>query len=160
MATVIRGDDNFDTSYGSSASVRVSKGANQLIANITVTAVTWDVETFDTDGMHDNSTNNTRLTAVVTGKYLVGAHITYFENTTNGRFLGIRKNGSEYYSGNENQTPDTGSNFHDGIHTAALVDLSAGDYVEVMTSQRSGVTLNILYNSNPKNSFWMTLVSK
>ena len=41
----------------------VRKASDQLTANYTAaTAVTWDSETYDTDGFHDNVTNNSRLT--------------------------------------------------------------------------------------------------
>lgn len=41
----------------------VTKAADQTGANYTsTTAIAWDSEAYDTDGIHDNVTNNTRLT--------------------------------------------------------------------------------------------------
>lgn len=54
----------------------VRKSANQTIAADTLTAIAWDVEAYDTDGFHDNVTNNDRLTVHVDGTYVFGtAHL-------------------------------------------------------------------------------------
>ncbi|MBI5622281.1 MAG: hypothetical protein HY924_00735, partial [Elusimicrobia bacterium] len=142
------------------AMVRVTKSANQTLGDNTLTAITWDVETFDTDGMHDNATNNTRLTAPITGKYLVGATLVYNENTTGGRGVHVRKNGATYYGGNEPQTPAAGGTFHDAFSHTTLVDLAAGEYVEILGHQQSTVGLDVLSGSNPISQAWMTYVGE
>ncbi len=143
------------------AMVRVTKSANQTLANNTLTAVTWDEEGFDTDTLHDNVTNNSRLTATVAGKYLVGATLVYLENTTGGRGVHVRKNGTTYYGGNEPQTPAAGGSFHDGFSHTTLVDLAAGDYVEIIGHQQSGGNLDILASAtNPGSQAWMSYVGE
>jgi len=140
--------------------VRVTKSADQTLSNNTATAVAWDVETFDTDGLHDNVTNNSRLTAAITGKYLVGATLVYIENQTGGRGVHVRKNGTTYYGGNEPQTPAAGGTFHDAFSHTTLVDLSAGDYVEIIGHQQSGANLDISSANNPITQAWMTYVGE
>lgn len=49
----------------------LTKSSTQSITQQAETAITFDGEAFDTDAYHDNSTNNTRLTIPVTGRYLV-----------------------------------------------------------------------------------------
>ena len=141
---------------GDNASVRVTKSGAQTITNNTATVVTWDVETFDVDGMHDNVTNNSRFTAPVSGKYLVGASIVFTENSTAGRGVYVRKNGTTYYGGQENQTPSVGSTFHDGTAYSTLVDLLATEYVEIICTQNSSASLTIRHSSNPATGAWMT----
>ena len=145
------------TNMDNTASVRVYKSGAQTIANGTVTAVTWDTEKFDSDGMHDNSTNNSRLTAIVSGKYIVGATLVYSEIEDHMIAILIKKNGSEYIAGTEQNTPTVGSGFHNGISVTTMIDLGAGDYVETITEQRRGSALDIIV-ANPGNSFWMTRV--
>jgi hypothetical protein len=140
---------------------RIRKSVGQSITNATLTVVTWDVEGFDTDNLHDNSTNNSRMTAQVTGKYIVGATLVYSENTTGARGVHVRKNGTTYYGGNEPQTPAAGGIFHDAFSHTTLVDLLAGDYVEIISFQASGVTLTITGGgNNPDTMAWMTLIGE
>jgi hypothetical protein len=141
-------------------SVRVTKTTSQTISNGVATTLTWDSEKFDDSNMHSNTTNNSRLTAPVTGKYLVGATAIWAEvGNTNGRFIGIMKNGSTWYAGNEHQVPATGSQFHDGISTATMVDMTAGDYVEARVEHRRGSSLDVKGTTNPVSNFWMHFVS-
>ena len=57
--------------------VRVGKSADQTIANSSSTIVSWNQESFDVGDLHDNSTNNSRLTipADEAGVYMVGVSI-------------------------------------------------------------------------------------
>ena len=144
------------TNMDNTASVRVYKSGAQTIANGTVTTVTWDSETFDSDGLHHPSTNNSRLTAIVSGKYIVGATLTYSEVQDHHIAILLTKNGA-YIAGHEQNTPTAGSNFHNGISVTTMIDLGAGDYVEVRTEQRRGSALDII-TANPGNSFWMSRV--
>jgi len=52
---------------------KVTKSADQSIANTTFDKITWDQESYDTDGFHDNSVDNDELVipAGLGGKYLV-----------------------------------------------------------------------------------------
>jgi hypothetical protein len=57
---------------GATAFCRVYKSWAQSIST-TETAITFDVESFDTDTMHDNVTNNTRITFTTAWKYKIDA---------------------------------------------------------------------------------------
>ena len=64
---------------GSFVGCRIYKSAGQSIGT-TLTAVTFDTESFDTDTMHDNVTNNTRITFTTAGYYEVNAQISTSSN--------------------------------------------------------------------------------
>jgi hypothetical protein len=51
--------------------VSLTKSSVQSIATSAATAITWDGEVFDTDTMHDNSTNPERITIKTAGIYLL-----------------------------------------------------------------------------------------
>ena len=144
------------TNIDNTASVRVYKSGAQTITTNTTTTVTWDSETFDSDGMHDTSTNNSRLTAIVAGKYIVGSTLVYSEVSDHMIAILLTKNGS-YIAGHEQNTPVGGSNFHNGISVTTLIDLAADDYVSVRTEHKRGSNLDIIV-ANPGNSFWMSRV--
>ena len=116
---------------------------SQTIPTGTWTVVNLDGESFDTQNMHDNVTNNSRITIPTggDGKYLIHAHA-YFTGSTGGgnRGIRIRKNGTTYLAvtymgsvGTEMATPSV----------QTIANLSAGDYVEMEVYQTSGSDLNI-----------------
>ncbi len=70
--------------------------ANQTISNATVTTIPFGAENFDSDGFHNNSTNNSRITIPTGkgGKYLVVAQSSFAANVTGFRQTRILKNGT------------------------------------------------------------------
>ena len=79
----------------------VSKSANQSISTSTATAVTWDVEAFDTDAIHSTATNTSRFT-IPTGKggyWQISPVINWADQSASGvRQLKIYKNGTQVKS--------------------------------------------------------------
>jgi hypothetical protein len=53
----------------------VTKSADQSISTATWTKITFDQEEYDVGSMHDNSTNNTRITIKEAGQYRINYHI-------------------------------------------------------------------------------------
>lgn len=67
-----------------------------VIGTGAVTAMNFSLERFDTDTIHDNTTNNGRLTATTAGKYLISLYVAWPGNVTGERRISIRdKNGTE-----------------------------------------------------------------
>jgi hypothetical protein len=116
--------------------------ANQSITTGTVTAINLQVEDFDTDGLHDNVTNNTRLTVQLTGIYEIHANILWDTNATGGRHCIIRKNGvaTDLLV---SSIPGNGA-FSPNSHISGFIQLTAGDYIEMFGFQDSGGNLNAL----------------
>jgi hypothetical protein len=110
------------------------------------TVIGCDDENFDSDGFHDNSTNNSRLTipAGKGGKYWVYGWGNL--NGTGRHIQGFKKNGS-FINNIDVTAPSSGSTGH---NFGMLMDLVATDYVEFFYFQLSGTTQTVqggtLYN--------------
>jgi hypothetical protein len=119
----------------------------QSLTNNTESAVTFNSEVFDTDGFHDNSTNNSRITipSGKAGKYLLTAQISFAANATGARVVKFKKNGSDFMLGNViAAAPATDFTV---INNSTLVNASVGDYFEVFALQSSGGSLNLNFSS-------------
>jgi hypothetical protein len=121
---------------------RLTKSASQSIANTTVTNVSFDQETFDSDGFHDNVTNNTRITIPTGkgGKYLVTVQTMFTGFTASNVFSQVKKNGTEImtsYTANSNTAAPT-----QGM--SQIFSFAAADYIEVAVYQNSGTAQNLL----------------
>lgn len=120
--------------------VRSGSGA-QAISNNTQTAILFDVEVYDTDGIHSTISNTSRFT-VPTGKagyWQVSFFFTWDGNATGTRNIYLYKNGSfnAYLSANPAAT-------NQGTNNATMVYyFAAGDYIEYYAFQSSGTTLNV-----------------
>jgi len=115
------------------------RGSGQTIADNTATILTFDNEYFDTDGFHDNSTNNSRITipAGLGGKYLITG-LCYVEgiNATGTRILRIFKNGTAGTRLVNNHGIATSNAMY--VQSQIVVSLAATDYVELQVLQTSG----------------------
>ena len=118
---------------------RATASAAQSIANATLTMVSFDTEDFDTDTIHDPTTNNTRLTCKTAGTYLIVGGVTVAANATGVRGISIKKNNTSYLG------YGTPGNAGAGIQTSggviAMAALSVNDYVELEFYQSSGGAL-------------------
>lgn len=126
------------TSYNG---VDVYKSATQSISNSTDTAITWDLEGFDTNSYHSTTTNTARFTVPSggAGKYLLTGNLNWAGNSTGLRAIKIYKNGSFF---NESSLTTGGA---DGIAQPIswVYDLAVGDYLEIYGRQSSGGNLNV-----------------
>lgn len=118
---------------------RVTQSAPQAVGANTV--LSWDVENYDTDNLHANAPNPSRLTAPESGYYLIQAMVDY--SATGFTDLRLRLNGSTVIA-----------NMFPGVETGAPrltvitpYFLSTSDYVEVVTTNTGGGTTQITNNS-------------
>jgi hypothetical protein len=118
------------------------KSADQSLANVTTTVVTWDLEHYDTNTFHDNVLNNTRITipAGKAGKYLIQVTLNWNSNATSYREARIRLNGSTLLAYSPIQAAASG-----GVANTLNVvkNLAAADYIEIQGEQASGGALSI-----------------
>lgn len=120
---------------------RVYDNGNQSIANGTSVAVAFGVENFDTDTMHDTSTNNTRITAKTAGTYIIYGNVRWYDGTTGQRQLTIRLNGSTIVG--QIQTAPAISGATEQV-IVCMWQLDVDDYVELVMYQNTGSALNMM----------------
>lgn len=109
----------------------------QSIPNGTWTPIVWDSESYDTDNMHSNAVNPTRITCNTPGRYLIYGSIGFVPGA------GVR---GAYISKNGAVAGSLGSYGSQEISTAITVnpnatdvlDLNTGDYVEIVGYQNIG----------------------
>lgn len=118
----------------------VRHNANQSIANNTDTALNFATELWDTDGMHDTVTNNTRITSQTSGIYLVCVFAGFAGNATGKRDIFLRRSDGVIY-GRDGMMPNSTANVY--LSTFAFVPMPAGFYVEACVYQNSGGALNV-----------------
>lgn len=117
----------------------VNKSATQAITGNTWTAVAFGAEVADTDGIHDNSTNNTRMT-VPSGCTRARAMFNIKTPSSGALMQGrVIKNGSHVAGLPWFVTDTTGTDSLNGF--GAWIDVSPGDYLECQFQASLGLTL-------------------
>ena len=136
--------------------VRVYSDANMSIADNTWTSVTFNQERWDTDTIHDNSTNNTRLTCKTAGLYIIVGNL-LFDTSANGyRGMAFLLNGITYI-GRVSANPRNGGTgqYHCFFSANTIYQLAVNDYVELQAYQNSGGALNLLCTAQYGMEFMM-----
>ena len=122
---------------------RVERTSDLAIANATWTAVTWNTERVDTDGIWAAGTP-TRFTPQHAGYYTVEGCINFLSNATGLRGIGVRLNGTTMVRMQQLAAingADTALAVTAGMHLFN----GTTDYAEIMAYQNSGGALNLNY---------------
>lgn len=122
---------------------RVQKNATQNVTTAIDTLLTWNVESYDTDGMVDLGVSSSQITIQTTGIYHISAGVSFQQNGTNRRAMWVTKNGTSYFDaicGLNSPCQATASTVL-GTHT--IVSLTSGDIIRMYAYQDSGVTLTV-----------------
>jgi hypothetical protein len=120
--------------------VRCTVSGSQTIANATSAYIAWTTEVIDTNGFHDNVTNNTRLT-VPSGKagyYQVYATVC-LQDSSAGRQIWLEINRATTQFGKIIYAQLSG--YPTGFQTTTTIYLNVGDYMECGVYQTSGGNL-------------------
>lgn len=112
-------------SASSDISCRVTQNVGTSLST-TWTAIAFNLETFDTDTMHDNVTNNTRITFKTAGKYMVGGGWYGTTNTVTG--IRIRLNGTTVIATAVDGNAGTNLEYNS---IATLYTFAVNDYIEL-----------------------------
>lgn len=106
-------------------------------------AIAWDAEDWDTDGMHDNSTNNSRIVVQTAGLYCVRAniHITYSGTLSNVDWQIKRTSGGT--------TTEVGYFFLPGSYAVGVMILPMHAMVDAAVNDYFTVTLSISGATSP-----------
>lgn len=137
---IIAGHTSQLADFANPPSVRVYNSANISIANITDTPLAFDAETFDTDAMHDVSTNPSRITCKHAGLYHILGQIEFAAAANGIRSAYIKLNGATVIS-RFMQLPD--ASVPTRLNISALYKLAVNDYIELYVYQSSTVSLNV-----------------
>jgi hypothetical protein len=123
----------------------LTNAASQSISGSTITVVTFDTESLDTDGFHSTVTNTGRITipSGKAGKYLFTAMGQFINNGTGSRALYLYVNGTAKTS----TSGIAASSLPTAMTAAFILDLAVADYVDVRVWQSSGGALNLNGNS-------------
>lgn len=77
-------------------SCKIIKTSSQSIPSQINTILSWDSELYDTDSMHDNSVNNSRITINTPGKYVIICQSAWGDSSIiNLRNVSLLKNGTD-----------------------------------------------------------------
>lgn len=129
---------------------RLKKSANQTTVG-DATAITFDQEDFDTDGLHDTGSNTSRITipSGKTGKWLFVAQMAH-DTTAISWGQTIRKNGTTVFA----ETFDNGAGTGVTKIANAVIDMAATDYVEMMARISTG-TVTVLSARTFFSAVWL-----
>jgi hypothetical protein len=118
--------------------------------------VPFNSESFDTDNLHDLTTNNGRLTATRAGIYVISANVEWCNNSLGFRTTSILL-GENGVMGQSRIDAAT-DGFHTSQSVTAILDLPADAYVQLGLQQGSGGDLCTLVTSDGNPTLAMTWV--
>ena len=131
---------------------RVSYSLGTNVPDSTETTLPFDEEDYDTDNIHDNTVNNSRLTCKTAGKYMVVFYGFFVPNAVGRRWCRLRKNNALF--GYQIQHVVTAVDSATLLFSAIL-ELAVNDYLEITVYQTSGGALVFSTSDNRTPYFMM-----
>jgi len=144
----------FDTVQSAAGPTFVGVNATRTNVSSAITAntellIAFTTEEFDTNGFHDNTTNNSRLTipAGYAGKYIISGWLSN-PNTPGGyQLLRVYKNGAQYTTGGVREGEYIRNNTTPApFGFSQTITASVADYFELKYQQNNSETVNIWAN--------------
>ena len=135
---------------------RVYNSANISIPHNTNTILTFDSERWDTDTIHDTTTNTSRLTCKTAGKYIISAGVEFSADTAQQRQVKILLNGTTVIAYHSNDTSNVPT---PRFAISTPYNLAVNDYVEVQVYQNSGSALNVVAASAYSPEFSIQMIA-
>jgi len=139
------GADADPTEEEMNQSCRAEHSAAQSIPNNAWTTLSFSSEAWDTNNIHDNATNNSRLTCKVAGYYLVIGFCQWVSNSTGRRLIRIQKNGTTTMF--QAEVTISAANIYAPMDITGFLYLAVNDYIELQVFQTSGAALNTYYEA-------------
>ena len=136
---------------------RVYNSADISISNATVTILTFNSERFDTNTIHDTSSNTSRLTCKTAGIYLIFGSVAWSNGALGVRQVSILLNGATVIAKQLSPANDANNTTEQSISTA--YELTVNDYVELQVFHGQGSNLNISVLGNYSPEFGMVRVA-
>lgn len=138
-------------------SAMVSKSGNQTANNNTTPTITFDVVGFNNGAVYSGG-QPTRLTAQVAGRYVIIGEVAWSAGTggaSDVRHALIGKNNAVFLA----EDIVMSSIGLISQHVSVIVNLAAGDYVELFVSQASGSNVPVLGGQPYQTNFSMALLA-
>lgn len=130
--------------------VRAFRTGSQTIANNTATAVQFNHHDFDTDGYHDDVTDNDKV-VVPAGQgglpFDIEAAVAFDENATGQRLTYVLLNGTDILV--PVSEPNPGASFVPHLVLSTTRILQEGDELQLIVYQNSGGDLDVINGSEP-----------
>lgn len=120
---------------------RVKNSGTQSCSDGADKKLSWDGEDFDTDTIHDTSTNPERLTATTAGTYIIIANVQFTSNATGERVAYIKFGGSTEIA--RTSVEACAGSYTTDVPAHAVYQFAAGEYVELFAKQNSGGPLTV-----------------
>lgn len=138
--------------------IKVQRSGNDSVLHQTIEAIQWNSEIWKDGITHSNSTNNTRLTIVDPGEYLVVCNLEYAAASGGQRRCDLAINGTtagvgSRWFGSESMEP-TSASLVSQLSVAGMVRARTGDYIQCLVYQSSGASLNVTASSTMA-AIWM-----
>lgn len=119
---------------------RVHNAGAQSIPSATNTTLSFTSERFDTNAIHDNVTNPSRLTCNTNGYYHIVASVAFQANATGIRRASLLLNGVTEIAAHD--SPTIGVAYDTVVNLSTIYQLTVGQYITVRVWQDSGAALN------------------
>lgn len=148
--------EELDAAIPGDIGARVYNSANITIPTATQTALTFNSERYDTNGIHSTVTFTGRLTAQIAGRYLIIGSVSWASGTAT-RQASIRLNGTTSIAFNTNYIASALTLVQP---VATIYVLGMGDYVELMVFQNTGGNLDIQSAAQYSPEFMMQLLER
>jgi hypothetical protein len=116
-----------------------------------LSAITWDNENFDTDGMHSTSTNTNRITVTTAGIYLFVLRVNVTATTFSG-WPNLRKNGTSVMIGPQTDASD-GGNFH--MQASLVIEMAVNDYIDAAVGIGGSTGTVAINGGTSNNGSWL-----
>lgn len=152
VLTVAAGTASWATpAAGTFVGCRAYNNANIALNTNSATVLTFNSERFDTNAIHDTSTNTSRLTipTALGGKWHVGGTVHMSLSPSPGSHIYIRLNGSTILA--VQNVDDNGSTSISSLST--IYDFAVADYVELIAVAVAS-SKNALASANFSPEFW------
>ncbi|MEK9738106.1 MAG: hypothetical protein VW438_00075 [Euryarchaeota archaeon] len=113
-------------------SVKLERTTGQVVYDASGATMVWDSEAWDTDAMHDNATNQDRITINTPGIYLVIGAVRYTVGISDDSSLTINLNGSLVVRDEGGPANTAG-----GRTASVMLNVNANDYLTMQVYQNN-----------------------
>ena len=130
---------------------RVYNNANISCTRLATTILTFNSERYDTDSIHNTSTNTDRLTCNTAGKYIISLTARFAADTGVMQF-NIKLNATTYIARSILNGTDGSVT---SVTVTTIYDLAATNYLQADVYHDAAGALNIEYQANYSPEFMM-----